>query len=233
LRPISSVIFDLDGTLVDSEPNYRLSDERFLIDRGIELPENVWESFVGIGSERMIERVQEEHGLQGDLQELLARKDAYYHEIARTGTELFPGTIPLLNGLAERDMPVAVATGSSSATMALILEVTGLEDYISLAVSSDEVPRSKPAPDVFLEAARRLGVPAQECLVLEDSLSGVQAAQAGGMRVVALPTVPAILDEPELREAEMVFPGGAGELDTEAVLRYIDSRKRKEGRAAG
>lgn len=233
MKPIEAVLFDMDGTLIDSEPNYRVADERFLKDLGIELPEEVWELFVGIGSGKMIEYVKDHYGLEGDTQELLELKDRYYHGIVEERTEIFPATVRLLGELEERGMPCAIATGSSKRTLRLSLEATGLEERFDATVSAEEVAEGKPAPDVFLEAARRVGVRPERCLVLEDSRSGIEAALAAGMAVVALPSVSSLRDDPLLEKVDLVIPHGAATLEPVKVLELIDERNGANESAGG
>ncbi|MFP4408093.1 MAG: HAD family hydrolase [Spirochaetaceae bacterium] len=233
MKEIRAVLFDMDGTLIDSEPNYRIADERFFNRFGIELPEEVWEEFVGLGSAKVIEYVSEHYGLQGDPEELLAMKERCFHEIAEEGIEVFPATVRLLNSLTERGIPCGIATGSSKRTLDFSLKATGLEELFDATVSTDEVAEAKPAPDVFLEAARRLGVEPEHCLVLEDSRSGIMAAVAAGMSVVALPSVSSLMDDPLLREVDLLIPHGAASLEPERVLELIERRNGANGRAAG
>jgi len=124
----------------------------------------------------------------------------------------------LLDLLGERDVPLAVASGSSLRVIREMLDICGLDGRFLVVVSSEETPRGKPHPDVFLEAARRLRVPAAECLVVEDSPAGVEAALAAGMKVAAIPTI----TEPPLHEiffrADRLFPGGMGEFRADDFL---------------
>ena len=226
MKPIEALLFDMDGTLLDSEPNYRIADEWFLRDLGVELPEAVWESFVGIGSATVIERVKREYGVTGEEEELLKLKDRYYRKVARDRMRVFPAAQRLLEGLRDRGIPRAIATGSTRRSLAFSLEVSGLEGWFQAAVSSDEVARGKPAPDVFLEAARRLGVAPERCLVLEDSRSGMAAAVAAKMRFVALPSVASLREDPLLHQAVITVPDGAEAMDPEAVLQLIDESRR-------
>lgn len=233
MKEIRAVLFDMDGTLIDSEPNYRIADERFLKDLGIELPEEAWDLFVGMGSANVIEYVKEQYGLQGDTEELLAMKDRYFREIAEERTEVFPATVRLLESLNERGIPCAIATGSSKQTLAFSLEATGLRQRFHATVSADEVSEGKPSPDVFLEAARRVAVEPEHCLVLEDSRSGIEAALAARMAVVALPSVSSLRDDPLLQKVDLLIPHGAASLEPEKVLHLIDERSGANGRAAG
>ena len=219
---IEAVIFDMDGTLIDSEPTYRVADERFLADRGVELPEEVWDSFVGVGSAAMIDYVKEHYGLQGEREELLREKDRYYREEAERETQAFASSRLLVETISRRGLPQGVATASGRALLDFSLEMSGLKEYFHTTVSAEEVPAGKPAPDVYFEVARRLGVDPGECLALEDSRSGIEAGVAAGMRVVALPSVDSLLRDPLLARAVLVVPGGAAAMEPTDVLAIID-----------
>lgn len=116
---------------------------------------------------------------------------------------------------------MAVASGSSRAAIEATLAVTGLDAHIPVYVSAEEVARGKPEPDVFLEAARRLGAEPASCVVLEDAVPGVRAAHAAGMRCVAVPYAGTTADEAAFREAELLFPGGQAEFRAAAVLDWL------------
>jgi HAD superfamily hydrolase (TIGR01509 family) len=115
-------------------------------------------------------------------------KEALYRELSRGRLRPLPGAERLLRALAERGLPVAVATSAPAENVPHTLGQIGLRERLTLVVRSDEVPRGKPAPDVFLEAARRMGVPAAACLAFYDAPLGVTAARAAGMRVVGVTT---------------------------------------------
>lgn len=216
------VLFDLDGTLIDSEPNYYEAGRRLLARHGV--PDFSWENhtrFIGIGTRETLTVLRREYGIEAPVDELLAGKNALYLELAGASTAAFPEMRTLVRRLHGRGVPMAVASGSSRAAIAATLAVTGLDAYLPLYVSAEEVAQGKPEPDVFLEAARRLGVAPDSCVVLEDAVPGVRAAHAAGMRCVAIPDTEAAADGAAFEEAELFFPGGQAEFTAAAVLDWL------------
>lgn len=217
---IQAVIFDMDGTLIDSEPIYRVVDELFLADRGVVLSDDEWSDVVGLGTEPFLAQIQQTRGLAGDLADLVAEKDEFYLKQARDQVSIIPAMSDLIERLRAEGLAVAVATGSGLRVMNEMLRITGLDRLVDVAVSTDEVDSGKPAPDVFLEAARRLGVPASACVVIEDSQYGVEAAIAATMTAVGVPA-PDSVGKPAFEKCAAVFPDGPYSLDPEVVLAVI------------
>ncbi|MFI2781230.1 HAD family hydrolase [Streptomyces sp. ALB3] len=217
-----SVLFDLDGTLVDSEPNYYEAGRRLLARYGVR--DFSWENhtrFIGIGTRETLTVLREEYGIEAPVDELLARKNALYLELAGASTTAFPEMRVLVRRLFDEGVPMAVASGSSRAAIEATLAVTGLDAYLPVYVSAEEVAHGKPEPDVFLEAAGRLGVAPDTCVVLEDAVPGVRAAHAAGMRCVAVPDTEASGDGAAFGTAELLFPGGQAEFTAAAVLDWL------------
>ncbi|WP_327121139.1 HAD family phosphatase [Streptomyces sp. NBC_01341] len=217
--PALSVLFDLDGTLVDSEPSYYEAGRRLLARYGV--GDFSWENhtrFIGIGTRETLTVLRAEYGIEAPVDELLAGKNALYLELAGTSTTVFPEMRALVERLHAGGVPMAVASGSSRAAIAAVLAVTGLDAYLPVHVSAEEVAHGKPEPDVFVEAARRLGAEPSSCVVLEDAGPGVRAAHAAGMRCVAIPDAEAAPDEAVLAGAELLFAGGQAEFTAAAVL---------------
>jgi HAD superfamily hydrolase (TIGR01509 family) len=188
---IGGVLFDLDGTLIDSEPVYWENDQVFLARYGIDFTEELNESLFGCGAVDFFAKLQELFPLSSlnalPLEERLRLKDEAYLEYARDRIHAFTGVVAFARMLIAQGVPVAIASGSSPLAIERTLGYAGLGGLFAVRVSSVDVPRGKPAPDIFLEAARRLGVNPAMCLVLEDSVPGVQAAKAAGMACIALP----------------------------------------------
>ncbi|SFL88989.1 HAD family hydrolase [Pelosinus propionicus] len=185
---VKAVIFDLDGTLVDSEPNYSKADDVLLEEYGIQaLSEEIKKKYVGIGTREMMEDIKGMYGLKESIDVLVAKKNKYYLDIAKENTIVFPEMYRFLQFLKENNYPLAIASGSSPEIIDIILTITNLTEYFDVILSADEVVKGKPAPDVFWEAAKRLGVPFESCLVMEDSVHGVEAAKSASMYCMALP----------------------------------------------
>ncbi|HEX2554021.1 MAG TPA: HAD family phosphatase [Microvirga sp.] len=175
------LIFDCDGVLVDSERLASEVDAEVLTGLGFPYtPEAIASRFVGVSLKDMIGRIEAEHGrpLPADFGDTVTRALLARCE---TSLEAVPGVRAAILALPHRR---CVASSSTPARIALSLRVTGLADLFDHVFSAVAVPCGKPAPDLFLHAAARMGAPAEACLVIEDSVFGVQAARAAGMPVI-------------------------------------------------
>lgn len=217
-----SVIFDLDGTLVDSEPNYFEAGRLTLAEYGV--PGFSWadhERYVGISTQETVAHWKSRYGLRASVAELLAAKNRRYLELARTATRAYPEMRKFVELLAGEGVPMAVASGSSPEAIDAILAGTGLAAHLGTVVSAAEVAHGKPAPDVFLEAARRLGAAPADCVVLEDAAPGAAAAHAAGMRCIAVPYVPSQADAPEFAHAGLLLRGGQEEFTARRAHEWL------------
>ncbi|WP_134494395.1 HAD family hydrolase [Microvirga pakistanensis] len=175
------LIFDCDGVLVDSEPLACEVDADVLTALGLPYTaEDIARQFVGKSMRDMIARIEADHGctLPGDF------ADQINHALfARFETDLKP-IAGVRDAILSLPFPRCVASSSVPERIALSLRVTGLADLFENVFSATQVARGKPAPDLFLFAARQMGARPEECLVIEDSPAGVQGAIAAGMRVI-------------------------------------------------
>ncbi|MFD5812766.1 HAD family hydrolase [Streptomyces sp. NPDC127038] len=218
----TSVIFDLDGTLVDSEPNYFEAARRTLAGQGVD--GFTWadhETYVGISTQETVALWKERYGLTAPLEALLAETNRSYLELARASTRVYPEMRAFVHLLAAAGVPMAVASGSSREAIEAILSGTGLASQLTTVVSADEVAHGKPSPDVFLEAARRLGADPADCVVLEDAVPGAAAAHAAGMRCLAVPYLPDQADDPAFSRAELLVRGGQDEFTARAAYDWL------------
>ncbi|MGA4843562.1 HAD family hydrolase [Streptomyces sp. G45] len=222
----TAVIFDLDGTLVDSEPNYFEAGRQLLAGHGV--TDFTWEDherYVGISTQETVTDWKARYGLSAPLEELVAEKNRRYLELARTSTRVYPEMAAFVELLDDAGVPMAVASGSSRAAIAATLEGTGLDARLKTFVSADEVARGKPAPDVFLAAARLLGAEPARCVVLEDAVPGALAARAAGMRCVAVPYVPAQADDPAFAAADLLVRGGQAAFSARATVDWLSAAR--------
>ena len=182
----AAVVFDLDGVLLQSEEVWDGVREAFVRERGGRYDAEVQRAMMGMSSPEWSRYLHESAGVPDEP----AAIDA---EVVRRMLASYRDHLPLLPGAAEAvrrvaaRYPLAVASSSNRPIIDAVLELSGLEDCFRATVSSEEVARGKPAPDVYLEAAGRLGVPAGRCAAVEDSHGGIRSAKAAGMRVVAMP----------------------------------------------
>ncbi|HEY5882208.1 MAG TPA: beta-glucosidase BglX, partial [Nakamurella sp.] len=214
-----AVIWDLDGVLVDSEPLLLEAERIAFAEHGVALTPERKLPFVGLGGTEVLAALADAFGLDVDLGELAARKVAAYLELAPTLVG-FAATTDLVRGLAAAGVPMAVASGSSRAAIDAALLAIGLDTHIQVRVSVDEVTAGKPAPDVFLAAAERLGVDPQNCVVVEDAVPGLLAAKAAGMRCVAIPSVTDPLDD-RFEQADLLIRAGMTAAGPDELLAWI------------
>jgi HAD superfamily hydrolase (TIGR01509 family) len=179
-RRFRAVIFDLDGLLADSEPWWNQIDAKLLAEYGVAYRGEHHRNVLGV-SYRL-------------ATEFFANR-----------VDLFPSAKATLERLREMKLFLALATSSVSASARPFLERTGIERFFDVIVTGDEIERGKPHPDIYLLAAKKLGVPADACLVIEDALSGVAAARAANMRVAAIPDTRFVDPREYKKEADHVF----------------------------
>jgi HAD superfamily hydrolase (TIGR01509 family) len=188
MRPAQAVIFDMDGVLLDSEPLHFACLNRMLADDGVVVDEEENQAYIGGTQEATFQGVIQRHGLSGSLASYLAHYNAVVLEALAGPLEPAPGAVELVLSLRAADVPLALASSSDRRWIDATLRGLGLADAFPVIASGDEITRSKPAPDIFLLAAERLGVPPADCVAIEDSPNGLRAARAAGMAVVAVRT---------------------------------------------
>lgn len=183
---IGAVVFDLDGVLIDSEHVWDAAREELARERGGRWHEGAQRDMMGMSSTEWSRHMHETIGLPEPPEEISA-------EVVRRLEKIYREHLPLIDGAAEAverlsgRWPLGIASSSNRPLIDLVLELSGLARFFSATVSSEEVPRGKPAPEVYLEAAKRLGVEPAACAAVEDSHNGILSGKAAGMRVVAIP----------------------------------------------
>ena len=183
---IRAVVFDLDGVLVDSEHVWDAAREELARERGGRWHEGAQRDMMGLSSKEWSRYMHETIGVPDPPEEISAEVVRRLERIYREHLPLIEGAAEAVERLAAR-WPLGVASSSNRPIIDLVLELSGLAKFFSVTVSSEEVPRGKPAPDVYLEAAKRLGVDPAACAAIEDSHNGILSAKAAGMRVIAIP----------------------------------------------
>ena len=186
LEQIKAVIFDLDGSLVDSMWMWREIDVEFLGARGLELPEDFQQKIEGMSFTETARYSIERFGLTESVEELKEiwngmALDKYSHEVG-----FKPGAEQFLKRCKELGLPMGIATSNSRELVQAVSDSLGLAKYIDVVVTACEVNRGKPAPDVYLAAAKKLGAAPKDCLVFEDVPAGILAGKNAGMTVCAV-----------------------------------------------
>ncbi|HHY64374.1 MAG TPA: HAD family phosphatase [Clostridiaceae bacterium] len=182
---IKALIFDLDGVLIDSEPIHSQVVVDVLRDVGVTAQESEVYDFIGVRNEEMWETMKKRHGIEEPTEKLLAMQKAYKHE-RFFNNKLTPidGVLDLLRAAKRKGLSIALATSSPRYFAKYILKAIKAAVFFDDLVTSDEVSRGKPEPEVFLKAADAVGVLPEECLVIEDAYYGVLAAKRAGMKCI-------------------------------------------------
>ncbi len=179
---VEGLIFDCDGTLVDTMPAHFVVWREVLAEHGIDFSEKRFYELAGVPSVGVVEAAARDQGVSVDARAVGAMKDARYLAREDKGAAIAP---VVAIARAERGRRrLAVASGNVTEIVMRTLRGAHIEDLFEVVVGADQVARGKPAPDVFLRAAERIGVPPHACLVYEDGDLGIEAARAAGMRWV-------------------------------------------------
>jgi HAD superfamily hydrolase (TIGR01509 family) len=186
MSEIDAVVFDLDGLLLDTEQVWDEVREALVRERGGRWHDRAQADMMGMSSPEWSRYLHEELGLPDPPEELNRLVVERMQERYRDGVPVIDGAVDAVRRMAER-WPLGLASSSNRPLIDLALERMGVADLFRATVSSEEVERGKPAPDVYLEAARRLGVPPERTAAVEDSASGIRAAKAAGLLVVTIP----------------------------------------------
>jgi HAD superfamily hydrolase (TIGR01509 family) len=201
---IEAVVLDLDGLLIQTEEIWDEVREAFARERGARYDPEAQRAMMGMSSQEWSRYMHDQLGVPDAPEEISAeivrRMEARYRE----RLPLLPGAVEAVERLAAR-WPLGLASSSNRPLIDAVLKLAGLGRFFRVTVSSEEVARGKPSPDVYLEAAHRLRVEPDRCAAVEDSHSGIRAARAAGMRVVAIPNPSFPPDDVALAEADVVL----------------------------
>jgi HAD superfamily hydrolase (TIGR01509 family) len=188
MRPsFHAIIFDLDGVLADSEPCWNEIDAKLLAEYGATYRGEYHREVLGVSYPIAVAFYKKAFGINASTEEVMKRRGEIAAEFFANRVGLFPNAKKVLEELRQMNLRLAVATSSVGASARPFLDRHQLTAFFDVIITGDEVERGKPAPDIYLRTAKKLGLAADECLVIEDSLSGIAAAKAAKMRVVAIP----------------------------------------------
>lgn len=182
-----AIVLDMDGLMVDTEPLSRRAWEQALATYGHTLDDSIYDSIIGYRFDESATMLIEAYDLPVNVDTLARQKAAILDEVRASGIPVMPGLYEFHAAINQRALPWAVATSSPRYHAQEILQQIGLQDSCRIIAGGDEVPRGKPAPDIYLLAAERLGIPPSRCMALEDSVPGCRSALTAGMMVVAIP----------------------------------------------
>jgi HAD superfamily hydrolase (TIGR01509 family) len=205
---VDAVVFDLDGLLIDSEQVWDDVREALARERGGRWSERAQRDMMGMSSPEWSRYMHETIGLRESPEEINRIVVERMVERYADGPPWIDGALDVVRRTAELHT-LGLASSSNRELIDLALEAGGIAPLFRATVSSEEVARGKPAPDVYLEAARRLGVPPETCVAIEDSHNGIRAAKAAGMTCVAIPN-PLFPPGDAVAEADVVLVALAG-----------------------
>jgi HAD superfamily hydrolase (TIGR01509 family) len=200
----------MDGVLVDNSPFHREAWRRLCREEGVPLDDpGFWRRTIGRPVEEAVTALLGPSLSPAEVRRLAARRNALYHELAQGRTAEVPGVGAFVRALHAAGIPRALATSADPASVAAVLAATGLGSAFPVRVTAVDVRRGKPDPEVYREAAARLGVPPGACVAFEDAVAGIEAARRAGMAVVGVATA---YPAPELAAAgaALVVPDFAG-----------------------
>jgi HAD superfamily hydrolase (TIGR01509 family) len=212
---IEAIVFDMDGVLIDSEPVWERVRRKFVADHGGRWAEDAQDRMMGMSTAEWSAYMSEDFGLRlppAQVAELVIAAMAAEYQ---AHLPLLPGAVEAVRSLSAR-WPLAVASSAPKSLIEAVLDASALRPAFAAAVSSEEVTRGKPAPDVYLEATRRLGVPPVASAAVEDSTNGLRSAAAAGLTVIAVPRPEYPPAEDAIKQARVVL-GSLTSLTPEVV----------------
>lgn len=186
MNPFKAIIFDMDGLLVDSETVWEAAEIEMIESRGRKFDKGIREKLMGMRVDEFFQRLREAFQLEDSAEALTEELVNNMLTLIPTKVLPMPGVHELLAHIVDRQIPCAIASSSPQSIIDCVVSSQGWLDIFPLRVTADIVARGKPAPDVYLEAARQLGVLPENCLALEDSPNGARAAVAAGMTCYAV-----------------------------------------------
>jgi HAD superfamily hydrolase (TIGR01509 family) len=210
-RPIEAVVFDMDGVLIDSEPIWRAVERRVLARVGIHVTDQDLERTMGVPIQEVVEQWHRRRPWdEPDRREIVRAIVEGVAEAVEREVALNPGAREAVRYFRKLGLRLALASSSPRRLIDAVLALSGLAEAFEVVLSAEEEERGKPDPAVYLSAARELGIPAERCLAVEDSINGVRSATAAGMVCVAVPG--ASSTDPTFGGADLVL-GSLRELD--------------------
>ncbi len=181
-----AVIFDLDGTLIDSMWVWKEVDVKYLQRFGIEVPEDLHEAIEGMSFVEGAKLFKERFGIEDTIEEIIEEWNQMAFQTYVEEVPMKPGAFEFVKKIRKMGLKTAIGTSNSTRLVEAVLKVHGLQDDFDAIVTADEVPEGKPNPQIYLEAAARIGVEPSKCIVFEDICNGILAGKRAGMEVCAV-----------------------------------------------
>jgi HAD superfamily hydrolase (TIGR01509 family) len=204
---LKAVLFDMDGVIVDSEPLWSKAEEQLLARRNLRYSPQLKTAMMGLDSSEAVGFLIKHYDLKENVSDVVAERNQLIADLFRQFLRPIPHALRLVRSVQAAEMKTGLVSSSPKKLVNLALSRLNITKLFDLILSGDQVARGKPAPDIYLTAARELGMNHENCLVIEDAPHGVAAAKAAGMCCLAISTS---VSESELGEADRVVKGFAG-----------------------
>lgn len=213
---IKTVIFDMDGVIVDTEPVHYYAYRQHFIDLGIDVSDEMYATFTGNSTKNVYERIKNTFGLDHDVEHLVNTKREIFNNAFDVKEDLttLEGVFELIENLHNNGMQLILASSSARVTIERVFGRFALHKYFAHIISGEDFPKSKPHPAIFLKAAELSGHKKSECIVIEDSTNGIEAAKAAGIYCIGYKSFHSKLQD--LSKADMVIER-FDELDYERI----------------
>jgi len=191
MKNIKAVIFDMDGVIIDSEPLYYTIQNKLFNDLGFSISKSKYDTFIGAGMQLMWKRLSSKHNLPFTIEQLIKMNNDLIYITFNSSDSLraTEGFTSFLTSVKDMGMKTAVASSTSKKIINVILSRLGILQEFDVIISSEEVLQGKPEPDIFLETATRLNIDPANCIVVEDSTNGVNAAKRAGMKCIGFSNI--------------------------------------------
>ena len=187
---MKAVIFDMDGVIIDSEPIHFEVDMQTMKDFGCSISKEELNKYVGTTNEYMWTDIKNKYKLDQSVEEIINyRSEMVTRKVIESDLIPIEGIADLLKELKVKNIPAAIASSSPRDFIEVVVSKFQLEDYFSCILSGEEVENGKPAPDIYVETAKKLGISPEECIVIEDSKNGVLAAKKAGMKCIGFKNI--------------------------------------------
>lgn len=217
---IDSIIFDMDGIIIDSEPLWEKAEIELIKNHGKNYNNKYRENIIGLNQKDSVKLLKHTFTLTGSIDQIIEQRKEILLEIYRKELKLLPGILKLLDEAKELGLKTGLASGSPENVIQFVIEKFNMENYFSAVVSGDTTENGKPAPDIYNKTAKLMETQSEKCIAIEDSVNGVLAVKNAGMYCVAVPHPD--LNRSNYCSADIIFES-VNDIKIEPLIRELNS----------